>query len=34
VQVGLREVPIVIREVDDNEIIEIALIEKHSNGRT
>ena len=27
VQVGLREVPIVIREVDDNEIIEIALIE-------
>ena len=27
VQVGLRDVPIVIREVDDNEIIEIALIE-------
>src|SRR6476659_4046266 len=27
VQVGLREIPIVIREVDDNEIIEIALIE-------
>ena len=27
VQVGLREMPIVIREVDDNEIIEIALIE-------
>ena len=27
VQVGLRELPIVIREVDDNEIIEIALIE-------
>jgi ParB family chromosome partitioning protein len=27
VQVGLREVPIVIREVDDAEIIEIALIE-------
>jgi ParB family transcriptional regulator, chromosome partitioning protein len=27
VQVGLREVPIVIREVDDNEIIEVALIE-------
>jgi ParB family chromosome partitioning protein len=27
VQVGLREVPIVIREVDDDEIIEIALIE-------
>jgi ParB family chromosome partitioning protein len=27
VQVGLREVPVVIREVDDNEIIEIALIE-------
>ena len=27
VQVGLREVPIVIREVDDTEIIEIALIE-------
>ena len=27
VQVGLREVPIVIREVDDSEIIEIALIE-------
>ena len=27
VQVGVREVPIVIREVDDNEIIEVALIE-------
>ncbi len=27
VQVGLREIPIVIRDVDDNEIIEIALIE-------
>ena len=27
VQVGLRELPIVIREVDDNEIIEIALVE-------
>ena len=27
VQVGLREIPIVIREADDNEIIEIALIE-------
>jgi ParB family transcriptional regulator, chromosome partitioning protein len=27
VQVGLREIPIVIREVDDNEMIEIALIE-------
>ena len=27
VQVGLREMPIVIREVDDDEIIEIALIE-------
>ena len=27
VQVGLREVPIVIREVDDHEVIEIALIE-------
>ena len=27
VQIGLREIPIVIREVDDNEIIEIALIE-------
>jgi ParB family chromosome partitioning protein len=27
IQVGLREVPIVIREVDDDEIIEIALIE-------
>ncbi|CAN5512970.1 hypothetical protein BH23ACI1_BH23ACI1_04830 [soil metagenome] len=27
VQVGVREVPVVIREVDDNEIIEIALIE-------
>ena len=27
VQVGLREIPIVIREVDDNEVIEIALVE-------
>ena len=27
VQVGLREIPIVIREVDDNEIIEVALVE-------
>ena len=27
VQVGLREIPIVIREVDDNEIVEIALVE-------
>ena len=27
VQVGLREVPVVIRDVDDDEIIEIALIE-------
>jgi ParB family transcriptional regulator, chromosome partitioning protein len=27
VQVGLREVPIVIREADDNEVIEVALIE-------
>ena len=27
VQVGLRDVPIVIREVDDDEIVEIALIE-------
>jgi ParB family chromosome partitioning protein len=27
VQIGLREIPIVIREVDDNEIIEIALVE-------
>jgi ParB family transcriptional regulator, chromosome partitioning protein len=27
VQVGLRELPIVIREVDDNEVIEIALVE-------
>ncbi|MEP6915217.1 MAG: ParB/RepB/Spo0J family partition protein [Acidobacteriota bacterium] len=27
VQVGLREIPVVIREVDDNEVIEIALIE-------
>jgi ParB family transcriptional regulator, chromosome partitioning protein len=27
VQVGLREIPIVIRELDDNEIIEVALIE-------
>jgi ParB family transcriptional regulator, chromosome partitioning protein len=27
IQVGLREIPIVIREVDDTEIIEIALVE-------
>jgi len=27
VQIGQREIPIVIREVDDNEVIEIALIE-------
>jgi ParB family chromosome partitioning protein len=27
VQVGLRELPVVIRDVDDNEIIEIALVE-------
>ena len=27
VQVGMRELPVVIREVDDNEIIEIALVE-------
>jgi ParB family chromosome partitioning protein len=27
IQVGLREIPVVLREVDDNEIIEIALIE-------
>jgi ParB family chromosome partitioning protein len=27
VQVGLREVPVVIRDVDDSEIVEIALIE-------
>src|SRR5512145_1664448 len=27
IQVGLGEIPVVIREVDDNEIIEIALIE-------
>ena len=27
VQVGLREVPVVIRDVDDDEVIEIALIE-------
>ena len=27
VQVGLREVPVVIRDVDDDEIVEIALIE-------
>jgi ParB family chromosome partitioning protein len=27
VQVGLREIPVVIREVDDNEVIEVALIE-------
>ncbi len=26
-QVGLRELPVVIREVDDNEVIELALIE-------
>src|SRR5207244_2838581 len=28
VQVGLRELPVVIRDVDDNEIIEVALVEK------
>ena len=27
VQVGVREVPVIIREIDDNEVIEIALIE-------
>ena len=27
IQVGLKEIPIVIREVDDNEIIEVALVE-------
>jgi ParB family chromosome partitioning protein len=27
IQVGLREIPIVIREVDDTEIIEVALVE-------
>jgi ParB family chromosome partitioning protein len=27
VQVGLRELPIIIRDVDDNEIIEVALVE-------
>jgi ParB family chromosome partitioning protein len=27
VQVGLRDIPVVIREIDDNEVIEIALIE-------
>jgi ParB family chromosome partitioning protein len=27
IQVGLREIPIVIRESDDNEVIEIALVE-------
>ena len=27
VQVGIREVPVVIRDVDDNEVIEIALVE-------
>lgn len=27
VRVGLREIPVVIREVDDNEIIEVALVE-------
>jgi ParB family chromosome partitioning protein len=27
VRVGLRELPVVIREVDDNEIIEVALVE-------
>ncbi len=27
VQVGLRELPVVIRDVDDNEIIEVALVE-------
>src|ERR1043165_8439261 len=27
IQVGLRELPVVIREVDDTEIIEVALVE-------
>jgi ParB family chromosome partitioning protein len=27
VQVGLRELPVVIRDVDDTEIIELALVE-------
>ncbi len=27
IQIGLRDIPIVIREVDDNEIIEVALVE-------
>ena len=27
VQIGLRELPVVIRDVDDNEIIEVALVE-------
>jgi ParB family chromosome partitioning protein len=27
VQVGLRELPVVIRDVDDNEVIELALVE-------
>ena len=27
VQIGLRELPVVIRDVDDNEIIELALVE-------
>jgi len=27
VQVGLRELPVVIRDVDDNEIMEVALVE-------
>lgn len=27
VQVGLRELPVVVREVDDNEVMEIALVE-------
>ena len=27
VQVGLRELPVVIRDVDDNEIVEVALVE-------
>src|SRR5213595_2964719 len=27
VQVGLREIPVVVREVDDSEVVEIALIE-------
>ena len=27
IQVGLNEIPVVIREVDDNEIIEVALVE-------